>query len=42
LLAALIRNARLRIVAGAGHLLLFDSPDDVLADIVSFLEGPRG
>jgi pimeloyl-ACP methyl ester carboxylesterase len=39
LLAALIRNARLRIVAGAGHLLLFDSPDDVLADIVSFLDG---
>jgi poly(3-hydroxyalkanoate) depolymerase len=39
-MAALIPDARLHIVQGGGHLVLFDTPDEVGAVLNSFLDEP--
>src|SRR5262249_55746112 len=40
-MAGLIPDARLHIVRGGGHLVLFDSPDEVGAVLSSFLDEPE-
>jgi len=39
--AALLPNARYRFVAGAGHILWWDRPEEYLAAIEEFLAEPR-
>jgi len=41
LLAACLSDARLHVVAGGGHLVLFDSPDEVVPVIAGFLREGR-
>lgn len=41
-LARAIPDARLQVVAGAGHLFLLDQPDDAVAAIEPFLESQAG